>query len=154
MRTSNARTFAAVVASVLLAFPGVADALGDKKQILIGGNVGEGSQVLWTAPGLGVVYEHPSNVPAHVQMPKGRVGRLRAAVITDGTATSGSVTVTVTVNAENTALSCTVSSLIGGTCETPKKTWVHVSDGQFLAVKVTSTLDQGEFTFNYSMIYD
>lgn len=61
---------------------------------------------------------------------------------------------TVVKNGEETALSCTVSNLIGGTCATPKNTWVQLSDGQFIAVKVSSTLDQGTFCFNYSMLYD
>jgi hypothetical protein len=135
-----------------------AEALWDAFQILTGGNSGSGSGVRYASPGLGNTYN--SGFPgagkgldaAGVRYPIGVLSKLRVSVVTEGTATSGDVMLTVFVNGSATALTCTVGKA-GGECSDLVNT-VTLAANSKVAIEIDSTLDQGFWTYTYSLIYD
>ena len=149
---------AAALAAAMLVVAAPARALDDAQQLLVGGNSGSASSVRYTAPGLANIYgaDFPGTglgeQAAQIRMTAGTVGKLRVNVVTQGTATSGGVTITVRVNEADTILTCAVGTA-GGECGSGGKA-IAVANGDRLAVKVASTLDQGVWAFTFTLIYD
>ena len=71
---------------------------------------------------------------------------------TEGTATAGTVTVTVRVNGAPTGLACSVPTA-GGACKIIK-TPVPILAEDLVAIQIVSTLDAGAWTFSYSIQFD
>ena len=161
-RTSGQHVFRllAVVALVGSALSSAvpARALDDGQQLLVGGTSGSASGVRYGAPGLANTYNDDfpgtglGEQAAQIRMTAGTLGKFRANVVTQGNATSGTVTVTVRINEADTILTCTVGTM-GGDCGTGGKS-IAIANGDKLAVQIDSTLDQGFFTYSYTMIYD
>lgn len=135
-----------------------AHAVDDGQQLLVGGTSGSGAGVRYGAPGLANTYNDDfpgtglGEQAAQIRMTAGTLGKFRASVVTQGNATSGTVTVTVRINEVDTVLTCTVGTM-GGDCGTGGKS-IAIANGDRLAVQIDSTLDQGFFTYTYTMIYD
>src|SRR5262245_28516066 len=110
---------ACVVAAAFAAGP--APALDDAKQVFTGGNSGSGPSTRYSAPGIGNIYpiDFPStgkgDAAAQIRMPAGTLSDLRVRVQTEGTATTGSVTVKLRVNGVDTTMSCSLG-INGGSC--------------------------------------
>jgi len=123
------------------------------KYLMSGGNSGSGASVRYTAPGHGNIYG--ANFPAaglgeqaaQIRMRAARIGKLRVSILTES-ATSGSVVVTVRVNGVPTMLTCTVG-FAGGNCGSNDD--INVQNGDRLAVEIASTLNQGAWTFTYTL---
>jgi hypothetical protein len=135
-----------------------ATALDDGEQLLIGGTSGSGSGVRYGAPGLANTYndDFPATglgeMAAQVRMAGGTLRKFRASIVTSGDETSGTVAVMVRVNEADTLLTCSVG-IGGGDCGSGGKT-IAIAPGDKLAVRVSSTLDTGFWTYSYTMFYD
>lgn len=132
--------------------PAVADALGNRKQVLIGGGQGTGTTTLMTAPGLARLYE-AAQIPAYVRMPRGTLSALRVSCVPFGTPPSvpADLQVIVSLNGQDTDLQCSCGLDQGFSCE-KKDVRVTLDDGALFAVKIISTLPSGDFGFTYSLI--
>lgn len=134
-----------------------AEALGDGKQILTGGNSGSGPSVRYTGPGLGNLYnaDFPDTglgeAAASVVMPGGTLSKLRVSIVTQGTATTGGVVLTVRVNGVATALTCSLPT-VGGICKSTETAVIAAED--LVSIEIDSTLDTGFWTFSYSVVLD
>jgi len=154
----GARLAAVAAALAIAAAPEAAIALDDGQQLLVGGTSGSGSTNLFTAPGIANTYGNDfpgtglGESAAQIRMVAGTIGKFRLNVVTQGNATSGTVTVTVRVNGVNTELTCSVG-IGGGDCGSGGKT-LALLNGDKLAVRVVSTLDQGFFAYTYTLTYD
>jgi hypothetical protein len=132
------------------------DATAGSRYLLTGGTSGSASSTRYTAPGLANTYS--ANFPAaglgeqaaQIRMRGARLSKLRVSVVTEN-ATSGSVTVTVRVNGAPTVLTCSVG-FAGGGCGSSPQAEAVVTNGDRLAVEVVSTLDQGLWTFTYTVV--
>lgn len=135
--------------------PGSARAALGAPQFLAGGASGNGAGTRFTAPGLSNIYgvDFPGanlgEQAAQVRMPDGTLRKLKVTVVPDGSQTSGSVTVTVRVNGNDTDLTCSVD-FTGGDCKATGIDVVLLSDDR-LAIKVVSTLNGGFWAFTYSV---
>ena len=133
----------------------VTPARAGAKYLLSGGNSGSGGGTRYTAPGLGNIYgpDFPDTglgeQAAQIRMRAATLSLLKVSVVTSS-ATSGTVTVTVRINGAATDLSCSVDSE-GGNCATGGAKTVAVSTGDRLAVQVVSTLNEGFWTFTYTV---
>jgi hypothetical protein len=147
----------AVVAATSILVAASAMALPDGQQLLIGGNSGSGPSVRYTAPSSGTLYndDFPSagkgEAAASVRMPAGTLSKLKVSIVTQGNASSGGVALTVRVNGVDTALACSVGTA-GGNCGSGAS--VAVASGDDLSVEIASTLNQGFWTFSYSLVFD
>lgn len=157
-RRGGLAILATTTALLLGGAPAPAVALDDGQQLLIGGNSGSASGTRFTAPGLANIYnaDFPDTglgeAAAQIRMVAGTVGKFRANILTQGNATSGSVTLTVRVNGVDTDLTCSVGK-DGGDCGSGGKA-IAILNGDKLAVRIASTLDQGFWTFTFTMTYD
>lgn len=157
-RRPGARLAALAAALAIAGGAESARALDDGQQLLVGGTSGSATTTLFTAPGIANTYSNDFPGPglgesaAQIRMVAGTIGKFRLNVVTQGNATSGTVTVTVRINGLNTDLTCSVGTA-GGDCGSGGKT-VALLNGDKLAVRVASTLDQGFFTYTYTLTYD
>lgn len=110
MRLTDWQLLAVAVlgASLIAATP--AHALDDGQQLLVGGSSGGAAGVRYSSPGLANFYGNDfpgtglGEQGAQVRTTAGTPSKLRANAVTQGTASSGSVTVTVPINAADTVL--------------------------------------------------
>ena len=157
-RRAGRAALAGVLALAVAGLPSRAAALTDGQQLLVGGTSGSASGTRYGAPGLANTYndDFPATglgeSAAQIRMTAGTLGKFRLAVVTEGTATSGTVTVTVRLNGANTVLTCSVGT-DGGDCGSGGKA-IAIADGDKIAIRVVSTLDVGFWTYSYTMIYD
>jgi hypothetical protein len=121
-----------------------AGAAGATDRILTGGfSGGNAESTMWSAPGLSTVYGN--NFPntgqgessAQMRMPEGVLRRLRVS-LKNRNQTSGTVTVMVRINGQNTVLQCSVATV--GNCGTAADLQVPISAGDLLAIRIDNNL--------------
>src|SRR5262249_36540662 len=133
-----------------------AEALDDGKSVLVGkpGTFnGPTAGTAFTAPGTSALCTSLGEAECQVRLPAGTLGRLRVFLVT-GTATAGSLTVTLRLNGAPTVLTCTVAyNEPDGFCDDFVNV-ITLVGGDLVSLGFSSTINQGLWSFTYSLVYD